>query len=364
VVLNSKALVEGAYVHNASDIHIVQDSDIYLRIDGHMRPVQSSHISSEDLRQFLSQIMPPYVEKNLRERRGADFAWQPDERMRFRVSAYYERDRLRLVMRLIKIKIATVEDLGLPEVFHAIVGWQRGIVLLTGVTGSGKSTTLAAMLNEINTNESRCIITIEDPIEMVHPNIKALVSQREVGRDVDSFRHGLVQALRQDPDVILIGEMRDPETISTALRAAETGHFVFSTMHTSNALHTIERILAEFPEGEHGLLREQLANNLRATVTQRLVRRAGGKGRLAALEIMVVNDSIRKLLLENQIQSIGTIIRERRDGMMLFDQHLADLVRAKQVDVEEAYKYVEDEPTFRRFLKGHLATADRGGITG
>lgn len=364
MALNTKGLVEGAYNHNASDIHIVQDSLVYVRIDGHMRPVQGAHATREDIEEFLRSIMPPYVQKDLDVRRGADFAWQPDERMRFRVSAYYERDRLRLVMRLIKIKLATIDDLELPDTFKTIASWQRGIVLLTGVTGSGKSTTLAAILNHINETDSRCIITIEDPIEMVHPNIRSLVSQREVGRDVESFRHGLVQALRQDPDVILIGEMRDPETISTALRAAETGHFVFSTMHTSNALHTIERILAEFDEGEHALLREQLANNLRATITQRLVRRAGGKGRRAALEVMIVNETIRKLLLEDQIPSIGTVIRERRDGMMLFDQHLADLVRAQIVEEAEAYKYVEDEATFRRYLKGRMATADRGGIIG
>ena len=278
MALNIKGLVEGAYNHNASDIHIVQDNLVYVRIDGHMRPVQGSHVTREDLEEFLRSIMPAYVQKDLEVRRGADFAWQPDERIRFRVSAYYERDHLRLVMRLIKIKLATIDDLELPEIFKTIASWQRGIVLLTGVTGSGKSTTLAALINQINETDSRCIITIEDPIEMVHPNLRSLISQREVGRDVESFRHGLVQALRQDPDVILIGEMRDPETISTSLRAAETGHFVFSTMHTSNALHTIERILSEFPEGEHALLREQLANNLRATITQRLVRKAEGHG--------------------------------------------------------------------------------------
>ena len=362
--LNSKALIDGAYTYNASDIHLVQDSPVYLRVDGIMRPVASTLLSREDLEDFLKQILPAYAVEDLERRRGADFAWQPDDRMRFRVSAYYERERLRLVLRLIKLKIATLDDLRLPEVFKEIARWQRGIVLVTGVTGSGKTTTLAAILNQINATESRCIITIEDPIEVLHPNIKSVVSQRGVGRDVESFRHGLVQALRQDPDVILIGEMRDPETISTALRAAETGHMVFSTMHTSNALHTIERILAEFPETEHALLREQLANNLRATITQRLVRRAEGKGRTAALEIMVVNDMIRKLLLENHINSIGTVIRERRDGNMLFDQHLADLVRDQIVEEKEALNYVEDEAAFRRYIKGRMSSADRGGIIG
>ena len=364
MALNVQQLIEGAFQFGASDIHIVQDSLVYLRIDGYMRPVKEYQVTRDDLAGFLDKIMPPYMRDNLEQRRGADFAWQPDDRMRFRVSAYYERERLRIVMRLIKIKIATIDELGLPEVVKVISGWYRGMVLLTGVTGSGKSTTLAAMINYINQRESRCMITIEDPIEMVHPNIKSIISQREVGRDIQDFRSGLVQALRQDPDVILIGEMRDPETIRTALRASETGHYVFSTMHTSNALHTIDRILAEFEEKEHALLREQLASNLRATITQRLVRKAGGKGRVAAMEIMVVNGMIRKLLLQNEISSIGTVIRERREGMTLFDQHLADFVREEIIDEKEALQYVEDEAAFRRYVKGRLSTADRGGIIG
>ncbi|MCX7012904.1 MAG: PilT/PilU family type 4a pilus ATPase [Candidatus Sumerlaeota bacterium] len=364
MAINLLSLVDGAYRHNASDLHLVQDSPIFFRVDGIMRPVQGATTGKEDLEQILSQIMPSYVAEHLKTRRCSDFAWQPDDRMRFRVSAYYERDHLRLVMRLIKIKIATLDDLGLPPVFKTIAGWQRGLTLVTGVTGSGKSTTLGAILNEINQADSRCIITIEDPIELVHANARSVVSQREVGRDVEGFRPGLVQALRQDPDVILIGEMRDPETISTALRAAETGHYVFSTMHTSNALHTVNRILAEFEEVEHGLLREQLAHNLRATISQRLLRRKGGKGRVAALEIMIVNVTIAKLLLENQIPSIGTVIRERRDGMMLFDQHLADLVREEMIDEAEALLNVEDEFAFHRYVKGKLSSSDRGGIIG
>lgn len=358
---NFQALVDGAYKLNASDIHLVQDSQIFMRVDGRMRPVNGAELSRQEMINFLGRIMPESVKLDLENRGGADFAWQPDERMRFRVSAYKERDRLRMVMRLIRIKLATLDDLGLPDTLKTIASWHRGLTLLTGVTGSGKSTTLAAMLNYINSGESRCIITIEDPIELIHENIKSLVSQREVGRDVESFRHGLVQALRQDPDVILIGEMRDPDTIATALRAAETGHYVFSTMHTSNALHTVERILAEFPEEEHALLRDQLANNLRATITQRLVRRKGG-GRVAALEIMVVNGTIRKLIVENQIPMIATVIRERRDGMCLFDQHLADLVRADLIEIDTAYEFVEDEAAFRRYVKGRVSTADRGGI--
>jgi twitching motility protein PilT len=361
---NYDALVDGAYKHRASDIHLVQDSPAFLRIDSVMREIQSHPLTEEDLQGFLKRIMPERAAEVLNRNRCADFAWQPDERMRFRVSAYYERDRIRIVMRLIEIELPTLDSLGLPEIFKTVASWERGLTLVTGVTGSGKSTTLAAILHEINAAENRCMITIEDPIEFVHPNMRSVVSQREVGRDVESFRHGLVQALRQDPDVILIGEMRDPETIATSLRAAETGHYVFSTMHTSNALHTITRILSEFSEEEHALLREQLAGNLRATITQRLVVRKGGKGRLAALEIMIVNDTIRKLLLDNQIPSIGTVIRQRGEGMVLFDQHLADLVREEAIEEQEALRHVEDPYAFRRYCRGAVSSADKGGIIG
>lgn len=357
-------LAEAAYARNASDIHLVQDNPIHLRIDGVMRPVKDSNPSREELEAFLAEIGTPQVEEDMRTKRGTDFSWQPDEKMRFRVAAYYERDCLRLVLRLIKSEISTIDDLELPDIVKTIAGWKRGLVLVTGATGSGKSTTLAAIINQINETERRCIITIEDPIETIHPNKSSVISQREVGRDVQSFGEGLVQALRQDPDVILIGEMRDPETIITALRGAETGHYVFSTMHTTDALHTIERILSEFPETEREMLRQQLANNLRATITQRLVRRTGGKGRAAALEILIVNGIVQKLMLENKIAEIGTVMRGRRDGMILFDQHLADLVREKKIDFDEALNHVEDEFSFKRYVEGRLTSMDSGGIIG
>jgi twitching motility protein PilT len=302
------------------------------------------------------------LKETLETRRGADYSYQPDERVRFRVSTYYERERLRLVMRLIPIEVPTIAELEMPELVQHIAEYERGCVILTGVTGSGKSTTLAAMLNHINENQPRCIITLEDPIEFVHRNKRSVISQRELGRDINDFRLGLVQALRQDPDVILVGEMRDPDTIRIALRAAETGHLVFSTLHTSNAVHTVERILAEFPENEHALLREMLANNMRATITQRLVRRAEGKGRVAVQEIMVVNPTVQKLLLENHIQDIGGVIRGGEDGMQTFDQALGALVRGEVITEEEAMRYAEDQFAFRRYMHGAGASSDRGGI--
>lgn len=356
------ALLEGAQKVKASDIHISEGTVPYVRVDGVLIPVKGDPLTRADVEGYIATMMPLGLKETLESRRGADYSYQPDERVRFRVSTYYERDRLRCVMRLIPLEILSITELGLPEVIRRIADYERGCVLLTGVTGSGKSTTLAAMLNHINESYPRCIITLEDPIEFVHRNKRSVISQREVGRDIPDFRLGLVQALRQDPDVILVGEMRDPETIRISLRAAETGHFVFSTLHTTNAVHTVERILAEFPENEHQLLREMLANNLRATITQRLVRRAEGKGRIAAQEIMVVTPTIQKLLLENRIQDIGGVIRGGEEGMQVFDQALGKLVREKLVTEEEATHHAEDIYAFRRYMQGVGASADKGGI--
>jgi twitching motility protein PilT len=362
MAFNLTPLLDGAFKHRASDIHISEDTVPYVRIDGTLMPVKGEALSRADVESIIEQIMPEQLQSTLTTSRGADYSYQPNEDLRFRVSTYFERDRLRLVMRLIPLRIFSIEELELPDIIRQISEYARGCVLLTGVTGSGKSTTLAAMLNHINASYPRCIITLEDPIEFVHQNKKSVISQREVGRDIPEFRLGLVQALRQDPDVILVGEMRDPDTIRIALRAAETGHFVFSTLHTTNAVHTVERILAEFPENEHDLLREMLANNLRATITQRLVKRSGGKGRIAAQEIMVANSTIQKLLLDNRIQDIGGVIRGGDDGMQTFDQAIANLVRGELITEAEALHYVEDAAAFKRYVKGVGSSGDRGGI--
>lgn len=359
-----KALVERAYDHGGSDVHLVQDGESFVRVHGTVVAAKGLVLTQDEMEDFIRKNAGDATLGELHDKRSTDFAWQVDERMRTRVAAYYERGKMRMVMRIIKMQILTIEDLNLPEVVRTIALYPRGLVLVTGITGSGKSTTLAAMVNYINKSSKHVIITIEDPIETVHTNINCLISQREVGRDVTSFRHGLVQALRQDPDVILIGEMRDVETISTGMRAAETGHFVLSTMHTTNATHTVERIFSEFPENEHELLREQLGNNLRATITQRLVKLSGGKGRAAGLEIMVVNNVIRKLILEDRVGDIATVIRGRSDGMMLFDQCLADMVRAEQITFEDARDYAEDEFALKRYVSGTGGSGDAGGIIG
>jgi len=361
--MDIKALVQLCVQHKASDIHLGEGQPPYLRIDGMLRPIAHPPLDLETMRTVFQTIGGD--ERNaqiLEQRRGVDFAYQPNPEVRYRVVAYYERDRLHITMRAIPIKIPTMEDLDLPEVIRAIAEFPRGLVLCTGMTGSGKSTTQAAMLDYVNRSHARCIITIEDPIEYVHENKKCTISQREVGRDVNDFMTGLVQAMRQDPDVIQIGEMRDPETMKVALHAAETGHLVLSTLHTTNATHTLERIVANFPQTEHDLIRDMLATNLRAAIGQRLVRRAEGKGRIAALEIMISNISVQKMIRENRIFEVGVIIKSRELGMQTYDQSLADLVNAKKVAFEEALTECDDEFAFKRAVKGVAATGDRGGI--
>jgi len=361
--MDLNALVQLCIKQKASDIHLGEGQPPYLRIDGMLRPVAHPPLDHETMRAIFRTIGGnERNEQILQERRGVDFAHQPLPEVRYRVVAYYERERLHITMRTISIQIPTIEELELPEVIHTIAEFPRGLVLTTGMTGSGKSTTQAAILDYINRTHARCIITIEDPIEYVHENKKSTISQREVGRDVTDFTTGLVQAMRQDPDVIQIGEMRDPETMKVALHAAETGHVVLSTLHTTNATHTIERIIANFPETEHDLIRDMLATNLRAAIGQRLLRRAEGKGRIAALEIMVCNSSVQKMIRENRIFEVGAVIKGREMGMQTYDQALADLVNAKKVAFEEALTECDDEFAFKRAVKGVSATGDKGGI--
>jgi twitching motility protein PilT len=303
------------------------------------------------------------MHREYESQRGADFGYQIGNEIRFRVVCYYEMGKRGIVMRLVPLSIPSIEDLELPPVVSKIAENSRGMVLLTGMTGSGKSTTLAAMIDYINNRDSVRIITIEDPVEYVYTNKKAIISQREVGKDVPDFNVALRQAMRMDPDIILVGEMRDSETIKVAIKAAETGHFVMSTLHTTSAVHTVQRIFGYFPESEHALLREQLALNLKASITQRLVKRASGQGRIAALEIMVVTAPIQKLLNDNRIPDIFSVIKSRDEGMQTFDQGLADLVRSNKITFEEGEMHCEDFYAYKRFIAGISSTGDKGGIT-
>ena len=360
--MNFDALLMGAKKVKASDIHMMEDSAPYFRIHGDLKKVELPPIQKKELNDILMMIMPHHLMRELESQRGCDFSYQLGDQIRFRCVAFYAEGKLGIVMRLIPMSIPSIDDLELPDVVRVIAGNQRGMVLLTGMTGSGKTTTLAAMINYINTIESNRIITIEDPIEYVYNNLKSIISQREVGKDVPDFNVALRQAMRMDPDVILVGEMRDVETIRVGIKAAETGHLVLSTLHTTSAVHTVQRIIGYFPDTEHDLLREQLSLNLKASITQRLVKRADGNGRLAAMEIMVVNATIAKLIKDNRIPDIFGLLKGREDGMRTFDQSLADLVRANKITFEEGTLYCEDFYAYKRFIAGIASTGDRGAI--
>jgi twitching motility protein PilT len=363
-MVNFKALFGGAVQNNASDIHLMEGQQPFFRIRGDLKRVETQPLTHKDMMQLLRDILPPRLRHALEESRGVDSSYQLENIARFRVVVYYMDGKLCATMRAIPIKIPTIDEMKMPEVLKNISKYHRGMVLVTGVTGSGKSTTLAAIIQEMNMREATRLITIEDPIEFRYTNIKAVISQREVGSDVLNFGDALRQALRSDPDVILVGEMRDVETIRIAIKAAETGHLLLSTLHTTGAVHTIMRILGNFPKDEHDLIREQLSLNLAAVVTQRLLKTADGRGRCAAQEILLITSTAKKLISDNRAPDLQSVMQSREDGMQTMDQGLADLVRNKLVTLEEATKFVNDFYALKRFIAGIMSSGDAGGILG
>jgi len=355
-------LIEGAAKVGASDIHLMEDCPPYFRLDGDLQPVKHPPVTHEDMVAVTEQLVPPRLLERLEVKRGVDVGIQHKDIVRLRLIVYYERGKMRMVFRLIPLEIKTLEQLGLPECLKKIASYYRGMVLVTGPTGSGKSTTLAAVIDYINSHDRVSITTIEDPIEFIHRNKMGIVTQREVGEDVPDFNAGVIQALRQDPDVILVGEMRDTDTIRSAIKAAETGHYVLSTLHTTNAIQTIERVIGTFPQQEQDLVREQLASNLRASITQTLVKRAEGRGRAAALEIMIVTGTVQKLISDNRLRDIYGVMQGGDEGMQTNDQALANLVRAGTITEAEATQYARDVYALKRFIKGVSSSSDRGGI--
>ncbi|MGI8907583.1 MAG: type IV pilus twitching motility protein PilT [Candidatus Sumerlaeaceae bacterium] len=354
-------LVEGATKVKASDIHLMENYPPYFRMDGDLVPVKHPPLTHQDMLDVVGVLVPERLRSHLETRRAVDVGYQHKDIVRLRIVVYYERGRLRIVLRLIPLKIKTFEELGLPKILEHISTYISGLVVLTGPTGSGKSTTLAAIIDFMNSRDKISITTIEDPIEFVHQNKTAVVTQREVGEDVTDFNSGVIQALRQDPDVILIGEMRDTETIRTAIKAAETGHYVMSTLHTTDAIQTIERTVSTFPEPEQGLVRQQLATNLKASITQTLVKRIEG-GRIAALEILIVTQTVAKLIGDNRLRDIYTVMQTGDEGMQTRDQALANLAREKAISELEGEGNAKDVHAFKRFFKGVSSSSDRGGI--
>jgi len=333
-------IIKAAVERGASDLHIKAGDVFRARIDGKLVPLTKQRLSPEQTKEIALKLIPVEADrKRIDEIRDYDCSWGAPGIGRFRVNILRQRSSFMVVMRVIPFEVPTFEKLVLPDVLARIAEAERGMILVTGVTGSGKSSTMAAMLNHINQQFSKHIVTLENPIEFLHRDLKSSVTQREIGPDTDSFRVGLRAALRQDPDVILIGEMRDAETVDTAMKAAETGHLLISTLHTSDATTTVARIVAMFPPEEQAVTRIRLADSLQAVISQRLLPRADGKGRCAALEVMIATAAIRDLIRDrNRVAEIKDFIEEGRDqyGMQSFDQHLMELVNDGTVSYETA----------------------------
>lgn len=348
------SLVRNAVANGVSDIHLRQDEKPCFRMRGDLVAVKMDPLTDEDMRTICHVIIKDedvlaLLAKNKLKEYDGSYAVPGVCRVRINFMRY--QGRMGLILRIISDKIPTSEELGLPETINKIAMAGQGLVLVTGATGSGKSSTLAAMINHINRSEPVHILTLEDPVEYLHKPIKARITQREIGNDTLDFNSALRAALRQDPDIILIGEMRDAETISIAIKAAETGHLVFGTVHTTDALSTVGRLISMFPPEEQHAVRQRIADNLYATISQRLVKSSDGKGRVAVQEIMINNPGIAEAIADSEkTGEIYTYISKRSGGMQTFDQHLTDLYKAEQVTLEDAKANASKPDDFERNL--------------
>jgi twitching motility protein PilT len=355
-------LLRIAMERRASDLHLKVGNYPHLRIDGELAPLTDQpRVTAEDMLAMAFSMMSARQKQKFKETSEIDMAYGVAGLGRFRVNVFQQRGNVGLVLRVIPTKIRALDELYLPKVIEQICEMPRGLVLVTGVTGSGKSTTLAAMIDRVNSTRAEHIITIEDPIEFLHRDKKGYVNQREVEVDTPSFSGALRASLRQDPDVILVGEMRDMETIGTALHAAETGHMVFSTLHTLDAVETINRIIAVFPPPEQKQIRLQLAAVLRAVISQRLVRRCDTDGRVPAVEVMINTAYIREcILVPEKTRSIRDAISAGTSqyGMQTFDQSLWDLFQAALINYETALDNASNADDFKLRMQGISSTSD------
>jgi twitching motility protein PilT len=329
-------LLENMVEANASDLHVTTGTPPAIRVRGEVERLDGFEaLTPEETQQLLYRILSSEQQKLLELNRQLDFSYSIPGLARFRVNVYFQRESIGAAFRLIPTELKTLEELGIPDSLHVLAEKPRGLVLVTGPTGSGKSTTLAAIIDEINRNRSEHILTIEDPIEFLHRHKRCIVNQREIGPDAKSFAEALRAALRQDPDVILVGEMRDLETISTALTAAETGHLVFGTLHTQSAPSTIDRIIDVFPAEQQEQVRIQIANSLQGVVTQALLPTADGMGRVPALEILLPDDAVRNLIRQGKVEQIYSVMQTNTGrGMQTMEQSLGDLIMRRIVELE------------------------------
>ena len=333
-------IIKAAVERGASDLHIKAGDVFRARIDGKLVPLTKQSLTPEQTKSIALRLIANEDDRaRIDKINDYDCSWGAPGIGRFRVNILRQRSSFMIVMRVIPFEVPSFERLAVPPVLKQISEAERGMILVTGVTGSGKSTTMAAMINHINQHANKHIVTLENPIEFLHRDLQSSVTQREIGVDTADFRMGLRAALRQDPDVVLIGEMRDAETIDTAMKAAETGHLLISTVHTPDAQSTVLRIMAMFPPEEQDVVRVRLAESLYAVVSQRLLPRKDGNGRVAALEVMIVTPTIRDLMLDrDKVNEIRDYIAAGREqyGMQTFDQHLEQLVQEEQIELKVA----------------------------
>ena len=360
--MNINELLTTAVEKNASDLHLKVGAYPIVRINGELAPIENKgKLTQEDAISVVAGVMNESQKKRFVEKKEIDLSYGISGLGRFRVNIFQQRGTICLVFRVIPMKILSVDELGLPKILEKLALEPRGLILVTGTTGSGKSTTLAAMIEHVNNYKTMHIMTIEDPIEFLYKDKKSLINQREIGTDADTFANALRSALRQDPDVILVGEMRDFETISTALMAAETGHMVLSTLHTVDAAETINRIIGIFPPYQQKQVRIQIASVLRGVVSLRLVPRADGKGRVAAVEVMVATATIRDYIMDpDKTKKIHDLIAAGASqyGMQTFDQSLYKLYTQNMITYEEALMRCNNPDDFALKVKGIQSASD------
>lgn len=347
------AALNAVVTSGGSDLHVSVNAPPSIRLDGGLRALPGASLwDANKVNGAIQSIMTAEQRDIFARELELDFAYTLSETSRFRVNVYLQRNVMGAAFRLIPTQIKQLAELGVPDKIATFAQLPRGLVLITGPTGSGKSTTLAALIDLVNSTRADHIVTVEDPIEFMHGNKRSLVNQREVGHDTHSFTNALKHVLRQDPDVILIGELRDLETISVALTAAETGHLVFATLHTQDAAQTIDRIIDVFPPHQQGQVRAQLAATLQGVVCQTLVKKVGGAGRAVATEVLVTTPAVANLIREGKTYQIRSVMQAGREhGMHTMDQHLADLVNAGQISHEAAYEKAHDLEDLKQLVQ-------------
>ena len=344
--------LEKTVLSEASDLHVCVGVPPVIRIHGELRYLDEPTLSIDDCKELAMQTVPKELFEDFLEKGQVDFSYQLRDLARFRVNAFRQKGSFAIAFRPISTVIPKIEDLGLPKVTYDLAEKQRGLILLTGPTGHGKSTTMAAMLNHINQQRREHIITVEDPVEYMFSHNKSIIVQREVGMDTDSFHGSLRAILREDPDVIMIGEMRDTETMQIALTAAETGHLVFSTLHTSGAAKSIDRIIDSFPPHHQNQVRTQLSTVLAAIISQQLMMNIDNNGRVLATEVMVWTPAIANLIRESRIHQINSHIQSgMKYQMHSMDACLANLYKEKKIDFQTAYQYAFDQDNFKKLLQ-------------